>query len=176
MAPPVKRVGRGRRDPRQDKDNDAHADVDLAFDNSSPGRPTKRRKRALSPDTTSTTVLDLDESPRTDNDQVVSQVSQQLKSQPAQAAKDHANAIHEANEDGVKAYAKVAAQDWTFYITKLSVNIGRAPEAYQTDGDDGDVNRQVHIDLGPSKMVSRDHASISFDPKDEKWLLQRSSH
>ena len=88
-----------------------------------------------------------------------------------QAGKDHANAIHEANGDGVKAYAKVAAQDWTFYITKLAVNIGRAPEMAHGDDEDDDESH-VHIDLGPSKMVSREHASVYFDSKDEKWILQ----
>lgn len=102
----------------------------------------------------------------------MSQVTQQLKSQAVQASKDHANIIHEANGDGVKAYAKVAAQDWTFYITKLAINIGRAPEAVQGTEDDEDDEDHVHIDLGPSKMVSRAHASIVFDSKDEKWLLQ----
>ena len=112
-----------------------------------------------------------------DDDQLLSQITQQLKSQPVQASKDHANAIHEANGDGVKAYAKIAAQDWTFYITKLAVNIGRAPEVAHGsqaggshNGDDDD-DSHVHIDLGPSKMVSRDHAVIRFDTKDERWFL-----
>lgn len=100
--------------------------------------------------------------------------------------------MHEANPDGVQAYAKVAAQDWTFYITKLVVNIGRAPDGVNNDGarrgrrGDGagerghsdeavDANEydegQVHIDLGPSKTVSREHAVISFDSKNETWML-----
>ncbi|PHH58766.1 hypothetical protein CDD81_4660 [Ophiocordyceps australis] len=113
-----------------------------------------------------------------DDDDVVARVTQHLKAQPVHAAKDHANTIHEANGDGVKAYAKVAAHDWTFYITKLSVNIGRAPEALPSSADrhdapdDTDTDTSwVHIDLGPSKMVSREHASISFDSKQEHWLL-----
>lgn len=103
-----------------------------------------------------------------DDDQLVTQVTQQLKSLPVQASKDHSNAIHEANGDGVKAYAKVAAQDWTYYITRLLVNIGRAQEQDHGDEDDED---QVHIDLGPGKMVSREHAAISFDSKHEQWIL-----
>lgn len=100
-----------------------------------------------------------------------------MRSQSVQASKDHANAIHEANSDGVKAYAKIAAQDWTYYITKLAVNIGRAPEVAQGSQAGGSHNgeeddeSQVHIDLGPSKMVSRDHAVIRFDTKDERWFL-----
>lgn len=85
-----------------------------------------------------------------------------------QASKDHANSIHEANPDGVKAYAKVAAQDWTFYITKLVVNIGRSPETLHDETDD---DNHIHIDLGPAKIVSRNHAVIRFDTKEEQWLL-----
>lgn len=133
---------------------------------SSPSRPAKRRKRtARSPEPQARNG-----SQGTEDDQIVSQVTQQLKSHPVQASKDHSNAMHEANIAGVKAYAKVSAQDWTFYITKLAVNIGRAPEAAPANEEDEDG--QVHIDLGPSKMVSRQHAAIIFDSKDEKWLLQ----
>jgi hypothetical protein len=111
---------------------------------------------------------DEEPTPMPDDDQLVTQITQQLKSQAVQASKDHANAIHEANGAGVKAYAKVAAQDWTYYITRLLVNIGRAQEQGQADEDDED---QVHIDLGPGKMVSREHAAISFDSKHEQWIL-----
>ena len=131
-----------------------------------------------------------------DDDALVTQITQKLKNQPVQASKDHANSIHEANSDGVKAYAKVAAQDWTFYITKLAINIGRAPEGGAVEArtssrraerhregggasspdnkkDDPEEHdeEQVHIDLGPSKTVSREHAIISFDSKNERWLL-----
>lgn len=165
MPSPTKRAQRARRDARSVVD----------ADNSSPSRPAKRRRRARSPEPAEPSHRpvpshEADDPPITD-DQILLQVTQQLKGQPVQAAKDHANAIHEyqADGDGVKAYAKVAAQDWTFYITKLSVNIGRAPESGHPD--DPDDEGYVHIDLGPSKTVSREHATISFDSKDEKWLL-----
>lgn len=101
----------------------------------------------------------------------MAQITQQLRTQPVQAARDHANSIHEANSDGVKAYAKIAAQDWTFYITNLTVNIGRAPEASHANNASDNQDDNVHIDLGPSKMVSREHATITFDSKEEKWFL-----
>ncbi|KAG6015905.1 hypothetical protein E4U54_002745 [Claviceps lovelessii] len=177
MPPSSKRNRRVRRDLRKDKDVTDPVDVE----NSSPSRPAKRRKRVHASDPADSTLLssatstsqapDTGHSSGTDDDHVVSQVTQQLRGHSVQASKDHANTIHEANRDGVKAYAKVAAQDWTFYITKLAVNIGRAPELVHGD-EDGDNEAQVHIDLGPSKMVSRDHASICFDSKEEKWMLQ----
>lgn len=177
MPASAKRGQRGRRDVRSKDKEIAAADVE----SSSPSRPAKRRKRARSPDQSDTSNANgapasqapEAESSRTQDDQLVAQVTQQLKTQPAQASKDHSNAIHEANGDGVKAYAKVAAQDWTYYITKLNVNIGRAPEVSHGGASGGAeaAHDAVHIDLGPSKMVSREHASISFNSKDEKWML-----
>ncbi|KAM3553531.1 hypothetical protein ARSEF4850_006876 [Beauveria asiatica] len=174
MPPSTKRAQRGRRDLRLGRDARTISSTDAEMDpSSSPTRPAKRRKKAASPESDRrSSNLDNDHAPPTDDDQIVSQVTQQLKSQAVQASKDHANAIHEANGDGVKAYAKVAAQDWTFYITKLAVNIGRAPEVAQGAEQEAEDQDHVHIDLGPSKMVSRAHAAIVFDSKDEKWLLQ----
>ncbi|KAL7940908.1 fork head domain-containing protein [Trichoderma barbatum] len=165
-----KRSQRGRRDLRKDKE------IAADLESSSPSRPAKRRKRAPSPDqpdsipaAAPSQAPESSSSPRADDDQLVAQVTQQLRTQPVQASKDHSNAIHEANGDGVKAYAKIAAQDWTYYITKLNVNIGRAPEPSHAGA--ASSENAVHIDLGPSKMVSREHASISFNSKDEIWML-----
>ncbi|UKZ78103.1 hypothetical protein TrVFT333_005837 [Trichoderma virens FT-333] len=170
MPPSGKRGQRGRRDLRKDKE------IAADLESSSPSRPAKRRKRAPSPDQADTVpagapsqAQESSSSPRADNDQLVAQVTQQLRMQPVQASKDHSNAIHEAHGDGVKAYAKIAAQDWTYYITKLNVNIGRAPEPSHA-GPASDENA-VHIDLGPGKMVSREHATITFDADDESWML-----
>lgn len=186
MPASAKRSQRGRRDVRSKDKEIAAADVE----SSSPSRPAKRRKRARSLDqsdisnsnsnsnsnahgASASQAPETEASSRAEDDQLVAQVTQQLKTQPVQASKDHSNSIHEANRDGVKAYAKVAAQDWTYYITKLSVHIGRAPETLHGGASGGaeGAHEAVHIDLGPSKMVSREHASISFNSKDEKWML-----
>lgn len=193
MPPSAKRASRARREPRK-----AAATSPPEIQESSPTRPAKRRKKVCSkrndylaapcldrslslartlPLTTEplTQVQEEEEPPAPDGDQLVSQIAQHLRNQPVQASKDHANAIHQANGDGVKAYAKVTAQDWTFYITKLVVNIGRAPEtshASHAAASGADDDDQVHIDLGPSKMVSREHATISFESKDERWFLR----
>lgn len=92
-----------------------------------------------------------------------------------QASKDYANSIHESNQNGVQAFGKIAAQDWTYYITNVVVKIGRAPEkitATSGENNEEEDDEQVHIDLGPSKMVSRTHATISYDAKNEVWLLR----
>lgn len=109
-----------------------------------------------------------------DDDLIVTRVTQHLltpSDQPVQASRDHSNSIHESNKDGVKAYAKIAAQDWTYYITSLRVNIGRASEPGRADQDSQDGEDAVHIDLGPSKLVSRQHALIYFHNKEERWFL-----
>ncbi|KAI0857976.1 fork head domain-containing protein [Xylaria cubensis] len=101
-----------------------------------------------------------------EDDHLVTQVAQFLRSLPTHASKDHANSIHESDK-GIAAYAKIAAQDWTYYIKSTSVNIGR-----NTDSSGPDDPSFVHIDLGPSKTFSRQTAIIYFDPELGKWFLQ----
>ncbi|KAI1423798.1 fork head domain-containing protein [Xylaria sp. FL1777] len=150
-------------------------------EHSSPSRPAKRRKKAQEPlsepieeESSSLTIEapGLDgaepgaEADAEEDDNLVTQVAQSLRSVPTHANKDHANAIHESNK-GIAAYAKIAAQDWTYYIKSTSVNIGR-----NTDTQDPDDPSFVHIDLGPSKTFSRQTAIIYFDPELGKWFLQ----
>ncbi|KAJ9142522.1 Fork-head transcriptional regulator 2 [Coniochaeta hoffmannii] len=174
MTSPAKRQ-RTRRDLRSD------ASVDLPVD-SSPSRPAKRRKQAEEVSATETAeeegsslVADQSGINLEDNDQVVERVTQNLlipAEQHVQASKDHSNSLHESNKDGVKAYAKIAARDWTYYVTTLRVNIGRASDpTQQRPGQTEEDEDYVHIDLGPSKMISRQHAQIYFNVDEEKWFL-----
>jgi forkhead protein FKH len=57
-----------------------------------------------------------------------------------------------------QAFAKLAGQNWTYYLNKLQLVIGR-----------GDRDHKVDVDLGPNKMVSRKHAHIAYE-EDEWWL------
>lgn len=95
---------------------------------------------------------------------------------------EHANEkIDEAEK--VTAYAKIAGRDWTYFVVGQNVNIGRPPDK------DHDAPRMapssplaemkepppVHIDLGPSKYVSRHHACIFYDaeyPENGGWHLK----
>jgi hypothetical protein len=103
-----------------------------------------------------------------------------------QATQDHANTVHERHsKEGVQAYAKLAGKDWTFYVKRLKNNIGRPPEGTNAlpahgesiSGPDGrlsdELNEEsgIHIDLGPSKMVSRLHAEIYFDSDAAQWNI-----
>ena len=104
-----------------------------------------------------------------------------LPEHPVQASLDHANELHEKhNKEGVQAYAKLTGKDWTFYVKRLRNNIGRPPEnanptpAAQIEAatlPDDQSDDGVHIDLGPSKMVSRQHAEVYYDPDTERWNI-----
>jgi len=97
-----------------------------------------------------------------------------------QASRDHANSLHEKHsKEGVQAYAKLAGKDWTFYVKNLRNKIGRPPEqsniSPQVNGDGLTQSlaedQKIHIDLGPSKMISRFHAEIYFDTDLERWNI-----
>ena len=67
----------------------------------------------------------------------------------------------------IQAYAKIAGCNWTYYVKTLAVTIGRNTEPRA----DGTILEAIDIDLGPSKVVSRKHASIEYDLNGRKWQL-----
>ena len=78
----------------------------------------------------------------------------------------------------ITAYAKIAGKTWTYYVKSSSINIGRAPEKmHQADmgssltgsEEQAQKGEDTHIDLGPSKHVSRLHATVFYS---EHWLVQ----
>lgn len=83
------------------------------------------------------------------------------------------------NTQGITAYAKVAGATWTYYVKDLVVRIGRPPDARAagaagspTPPPQAKTDDIVHIDLGPSKLVSRNHATISYDVNGQySWRL-----
>lgn len=98
---------------------------------------------------------------------------------PIVAATEWANTNIEDNTGSVSAYAKVCGRDWTYYVKRLTVNIGRPPDAISRHSTgpgaesspalQNDDSHAVHIDLGPSKLVSRLHAALVFNHDDFKW-------
>ncbi|KAK0711320.1 fork head domain-containing protein [Lasiosphaeris hirsuta] len=177
MPSPQKRAQRARREVRSDP----------VVEDSSPSRPSKRRKKtedtspAAEPaeEGDSSLLAEHDGPEVEDDDQIVTQVTQHLiaPENQVQASKVYANSRHEFNKDGVKAYAKIAALDWTYYVTNLVVNIGRSSEPAaqrRADPDNADEDADttaVHIDLGPNKVISREHAKIYFNSVVAKWWL-----
>jgi len=83
-------------------------------------------------------------------------------------AREHSNAKTENRS--IRAYAKIAGRNWTYYVKTLHVNIGRPPDREQKlDEQSSPVTiaaralPEIHVDLGPSKFVSRLHAEIFYD-------------
>ncbi|KAL8809405.1 MAG: hypothetical protein Q9200_003433 [Gallowayella weberi] len=74
--------------------------------------------------------------------------------------------------DTVQAFAKLCGRDWTYYVKSVSLVIGRPPDTVSRPGSSclgaesspvpRDDSAAVHIDLGPSKMVSRLHAKLEY--------------
>lgn len=83
------------------------------------------------------------------------------------------------SNSGNNSYAKICGREWTYYVKRLRVNIGRPPDggprssiglgAESSSALDGEDAGTVHIDLGPSKLISRAHAELYFDSDDSKW-------
>ncbi|KAL3479256.1 fork head domain-containing protein [Aspergillus californicus] len=93
--------------------------------------------------------------------------------------RDHSNAKTE-NKQSIRAYAKIAGRNWTYYVKSLHVNIGREPDREpKLDEQSSPVTiaaralPEVHVDLGPSKFVSRLHAEIFYDGEDTaSWHIR----
>lgn len=100
--------------------------------------------------------------------------------EPIAAVKDWSNNhIGRSFGTGVAAYAKVCGREWTYYVQQLHVNIGRPLDAPSRPsagvGSDSspklalNESASIHIDLGPSKVISRLHAELFYNQDDNKW-------
>ncbi|EAW09768.1 putative forkhead transcription factor Fkh1/2 [Aspergillus clavatus NRRL 1] len=93
--------------------------------------------------------------------------------------RDHSNTKTE-NTQSIRAYAKIAGRNWTYYVKTLHVNIGREPDREpKLDEQSSPVTiaaralPDVHVDLGPSKFVSRLHAEVFYDGEDTaSWHIR----
>lgn len=108
-------------------------------------------------------------------DVIVDKVAAHLvvpQNQLIQASKDHSN-TRLTGEDGINAYGKIVGHGWTFYVKKTTINMGRSSDPPQPIDPDN-LEDFIHIDLGPSKMISRRHATVFFSEQYEggKWVLQ----
>lgn len=114
-------------------------------------------------------------------DSVISYLS--ISKDPVIAVSQYSNARQEQEDDHTKvqAFAKIAGRDWTYFLRDTSINIGRPPDDRQSvNGASSPVQDlsemyPVHLDLGPSKIVSRHHATIHYDgetPDREGWYIR----
>ena len=101
----------------------------------------------------------------------------------ALVALEYPNKVDDPNEPVISAYAKIAGKDWTYYVKKERIDIGRSPDGF-TKTETGLLAQQsspgpqteelpfvIDIDLGPSKLISRFHARCFYDYEDEKWHI-----
>lgn len=80
----------------------------------------------------------------------------------------------------VQAYAKIAGRSWTYYVKSLGISFGRnteaplptpVPSAPTGLASHPQPSQTVDIDLGPAKVVSRQHASIVYNLDRRCWEL-----
>lgn len=130
---------------------------------SSPSRPRTKRRKVVEPiDTDIITSQD-------QSNAVIATLAMPDGDQAPVVATQWANEKNfQQNTNGITAYAKVSGCNWTYYVRDLVIRIGRPPENRpSTAGSQTPPALKpedtVHIDLGPSKWVSRNHAIISYD-------------
>ncbi|EPS42893.1 hypothetical protein H072_3220 [Dactylellina haptotyla CBS 200.50] len=129
---------------------------------SSPEIPNKRRKVEPTPNATELSEYQVNN--------IISNLG--APSNEVIAAQDHANDKNARDHrDGVTAYAKICGRDWTYYVKDLKISIGRPPDSRPPNASISE--NDVDIDLGPSKLVSREHAMIQYDTVEYRcWILE----
>ena len=99
---------------------------------------------------------------------------------PVNVAHQHDNFLKEGQRRAVPAYAKLCGRNWTYYVVRLNITIGRPPDgtSRQSPGIGAESSpppqdgaTAVDIDLGPSKTVSRSHAELFYDFKVARWYV-----
>ncbi|KAF7729032.1 transcription factor [Apophysomyces ossiformis] len=70
-------------------------------------------------------------------------------------------------------YPRLAGSNWTCYITKDSVILGRSPTGQIRPHDS---HREADVDFGPSKWISRRHAEIKYHPRRKRWEIRVNSN
>ncbi|APA10208.1 hypothetical protein sscle_06g049780 [Sclerotinia sclerotiorum 1980 UF-70] len=159
-----KRAQRPRREPMMKVD----------IPDSSPSRPSKRRKKTEEPKTNLPSSNQLPRDPPTsemDKEEVISRVTQILGLPGfVQVRQDHGDEKHtKESRGGIAAFAKLAGRGWTYYLKDMRINVGR--HSAEAEGQDEGPIIDVHVDLGPSKMISRRHASIFYS---QGWRMEVS--
>ncbi|RPA75705.1 hypothetical protein BJ508DRAFT_16531 [Ascobolus immersus RN42] len=93
------------------------------------------------------------------------------------AANDHANDKNaREHKDGIQAYAKLSGCNWTYYVRTLKIVIGRPPDHARGQSNSPTQPPQaqdsVDIDLGPNKIISRQHAIVQYDSEERgTWQM-----
>ncbi|KAL8759674.1 MAG: hypothetical protein Q9199_000635 [Rusavskia elegans] len=186
-------TGTRRSSRKRSADTRAPFDQDRLVD-SSPSRLAKRKKanattarrprRLQTPDSEPADDNELDDdAPSSADDQNLADniiPHLEIAKGPVVVATQHSNAKSQRNKT-VRAYAKFCGRDWTYYVQKVRVGIGRPPDAISSHSSTAGVVSSpvslngapnVDIDLGPSKMISRAHAELLYKDDDQTWRLE----
>lgn len=99
---------------------------------------------------------------------VIRNLGTPLDNVPTNVSKQYNNDSIMGNE--IQAYAKIAGCNWTYYVKSLSISIGRNTEVHNNSNPEK-AKELIDIDLGPSKVVSRKHATIEYNLNGRKWQL-----
>ncbi|WFD24459.1 Pre-rRNA-processing protein fhl1 [Malassezia equina] len=85
-----------------------------------------------------------------------------LVSRSASWADRNATSSSQEPEGPIRAYAKLEFPGFSYYIQTLQVTIGRRPQAPASASPSWRANKDVDVDLGPLKSISRLHARIFY--------------
>ncbi|CCD23420.1 forkhead family transcription factor FKH1 NDAI_0B03860 [Naumovozyma dairenensis CBS 421] len=88
--------------------------------------------------------------------------------EPAVVTAQYANDL--VIEPEIEAYAKLAGHGWTFFARDLKITLGRNTDSIQSDSSIHNIGG-IDIDLGPTKVVSRKHATIRYNMESMAWQL-----
>ncbi|KAI9684189.1 MAG: transcription factor, partial [Trizodia sp. TS-e1964] len=174
---------------RRDIDLDDPSDAEHL--NSSPTRPAKKRRMTdffeQTPPPLSHDVHSPSPNPHLPRIQAeIPQTNEQIRNAVVAILKrpDDVTVAHQNNninhhrdcKNGIQAYAKLSGADWTYYIKDTKINLGRPIDPPPNRGALGQSSPptvfsnpalssgvQIHVDLGPNKLVSRYHATIQYD-------------
>ena len=144
--------------------------------NTAPG-PSKRRLRQISPDedAAESQAEDSDDETAIDDEQDTNEIDQIIPylhtaDDPVAVAQQHSNEI-KYGENMINAYAKICGKNWTYYVKAVNIFFGRAPEQMYDPKQTKPEDPPIHIDLGPSKVVSRVHAELKYSTSDHTWRV-----
>lgn len=104
-----------------------------------------------------------------------SNVSSSVASASSSPVKDSRLEVAESNTGEVQAYAKIQGPDWSYYVQKLSVVLGRNDEMTKTDGIEKTLAESttgtLDVHLSNSEEVSRRHLRIDYNLNRQEWEL-----
>ncbi|KAF2666869.1 hypothetical protein BT63DRAFT_427279 [Microthyrium microscopicum] len=134
----------------------------------------KHRQSTDTEETVDNAALDPDaeEEPHNFADEVIRHL--RVASYSAAVVQQYNNSVVDSS---AQAFAKIAGRDWTFYVSKLHVGIGRPNARKSIMPDSEDIQGSpaapgVDIDLGPDQQISRMHAEILFNHDKGTWHLK----